>query len=116
MARKGRTTTSPLRGLLKTSLKHRDLASASLDNNDDAAAAAAADFVRGSAISMFHYVGTFAMLPAEKGGTVDTSLKVHGVAGLRVMDASVILLITAGNTQSMVCAVAERAEDMTREG
>ncbi|KAK7935360.1 oxidoreductase [Apiospora marii] len=104
--------TPPLRGLLKTPLKHRDPASASLDNGD---VAAAADYARGSAISMFHYVGTCAMLPAKRGGVVDTALKVYGVAGLRVVDASVIPLITTGNTQSMVYAIAERAADLVRE-
>jgi choline dehydrogenase-like flavoprotein len=55
------------------------------------------------------------MLPRKKGGVVDEKLKVYGVKGLRVVDASVMPLITRGNTQATVYAVAERAADLVKE-
>ncbi|KAL4877107.1 glucose-methanol-choline oxidoreductase [Aspergillus karnatakaensis] len=62
----------------------------------------------------YHYCGTAAMLPREKGGVVDSHLRVYGTQGLRVVDASVFPVIPAGNVQSSVFAVAERAADIIR--
>jgi choline dehydrogenase len=45
---------------------------------------------------------------------VDTRLRVLGVAGLRVVDASVMPTITSGNTNSPTLMIAERASDMIR--
>ncbi|WP_016817807.1 GMC family oxidoreductase [Salinispora arenicola] len=56
-----------------------------------------------------HPVGTCAM-----GRVVDAELRVFGVDGLRVVDASVIPLIIRGNTNAPVMAVAERAADLVR--
>ncbi|KAL5339976.1 alcohol oxidase [Aspergillus crustosus] len=62
----------------------------------------------------YHYCGTAAMLPRDKGGVVGTDLRVHGVKGLRVVDASVFPVIPAANIQSSVYAVAERAADVIK--
>jgi choline dehydrogenase-like flavoprotein len=51
------------------------------------------------------------MLPKEKGGVVDSKLKVYGVNSLRIVDASVFPLLPRANMQSLVYAVAERAAD-----
>lgn len=59
----------------------------------------------------YHPVGTCSMLPKEKGGVVDSKLKVYGVNNLRIVDASVFPLLPRANMQSLVYAVAERAAD-----
>ncbi|RYP76717.1 hypothetical protein DL769_003548 [Monosporascus sp. CRB-8-3] len=76
---------------------------------------AAKRYIRSRAISMWHPAGTCAMLPEEKGGVVNTELKVYGVQKLRVVDSSVVPLLPPGNLQSTVYAVAEKAADLIKE-
>jgi choline dehydrogenase len=45
---------------------------------------------------------------------VDAQLRVHGIRGLRVADASVMPRITSGNTNAPVIMIAEKASDMVR--
>ncbi|KAF2002143.1 GMC oxidoreductase [Amniculicola lignicola CBS 123094] len=71
-------------------------------------------FVRESSTSNWHSVGTCAMAPKEKGGVVDSKMRVYGVKGLRVVDASIFPLVPQSNTQSLVYMVAERAGDIIR--
>ncbi len=60
--------------------------------------------------TIFHPVGTAKMGPAtDAAAVVDARLRVHGVAGLRVADASVMPTITSGNTNSPTLMIAERA-------
>ncbi len=60
--------------------------------------------------TIFHPVGTAKMGPAaDPMAVVDARLRVHGVAGLRVVDASVMPTITSGNTSSPTLMIAERA-------
>jgi choline dehydrogenase-like flavoprotein len=49
------------------------------------------------------------------GDVVDTSLRVRGIDALRVVDASVIPIVIAGNSNIPVNAVAERAADLILE-
>jgi choline dehydrogenase len=66
------------------------------------------EFVRENCSTFFHPCGTAAMGTGED-AVVDPELRVIGVDGLRVADASVIPVIPTGNTQAAVIAVAERA-------
>lgn len=63
----------------------------------------------------YHPCGTCSMMPQEDGGVVDSELRVYGVKGLRVVDASVFPLIPRGNIQSSVYAVAEKAADIIKD-
>jgi choline dehydrogenase-like flavoprotein len=65
--------------------------------------------------SFAHPAGTAAMLPRELGGVVGSDLRVYGVEGVWVVDASVIPILPAAHTQAMVYAVAEFAADMIKE-
>ncbi|RYP76379.1 hypothetical protein DL771_001818 [Monosporascus sp. 5C6A] len=76
---------------------------------------AAKKYIRSRAISMWHPAGTCAMLPEEKGGVVNTELKVYGVQNLRIVDSSVVPLLPPGNLQSTVYAVAEKAADLIKQ-
>lgn len=55
-----------------------------------------------------HPVGTCAMMPKEHGGVVDPQLRVYGIKGLSVVDASIMPIIPATHTSSTVYAVAEK--------
>ncbi|KAK3291154.1 uncharacterized protein B0H64DRAFT_43339 [Chaetomium fimeti] len=66
--------------------------------------------------SEYHPAGTCAMMPRELGGVVDEELRVYGVEGLRVVDASVFPTLPGGNTCQSVYAVAEKAADLIRYG
>ncbi len=65
--------------------------------------------------TIFHPVGTCKMGAAgDAQAVVDSSLRVRGVAGLRIADASVMPTITSGNTNSPTLMIAERAADWLR--
>ena len=67
--------------------------------------------------TIFHPVGTAKMGPAsDPMAVVDARLRVHGVEGLRVVDASVMPAITSGNTNSPTLMIAERAAHWIRSG
>lgn len=71
-------------------------------------------YVRDTASTTYHLCGTAIMLPREKGGVVDAKLKVYGTKNLRIVDASIIPIISRGNPQFTVYAVAERAADIIK--
>jgi choline dehydrogenase-like flavoprotein len=74
-------------------------------SSDDAIAEA----IRQGAVSSWqHPTSTCSMLKRELGGVVDSKLRVHGVKGLRIVDASIFPMAVAGHTSSTVYAVAEK--------
>ncbi|GLQ28160.1 GMC family oxidoreductase [Sulfitobacter pacificus] len=66
------------------------------------------------ASTIFHPVGT-ARMGMDTRAVVDPELRVNGVTGLRVVDASVMPSITSGNTNSPTVMIAERASDLIRK-
>lgn len=66
--------------------------------------------------TIFHPVGTCRMgRPQDTSTVVDSRLRVQGVDGLRIIDASVMPTITSGNTNAPTVMIAERGSDMIRE-
>ena len=73
------------------------------------------DCVRRTAKTVFHPAGTARMGPAsDTMAVVDNELRVRGVQGLRVADASVMPRLVSGNTNAAVMMVAERASRFMR--
>jgi choline dehydrogenase len=72
------------------------------------------DWVRGGVATIFHPTGTCAM-GGDPAAACDSELRVRGVAGLRVVDASVMPATPRGNTNAPTIAVAERAADLVRD-
>jgi choline dehydrogenase len=73
-----------------------------------------ADF-RARADTVYHPTSTCIMGKDAKNSVVDARLRVHGVRGLRVVDASIFPTITSGNTNAPTVMVAEKGAEMILE-
>ncbi|THU90637.1 aryl-alcohol-oxidase from pleurotus Eryingii [Dendrothele bispora CBS 962.96] len=73
-------------------------------------------FIRNTTRSAYHVVGTASMSARnESWGVVDPDLKVKGVEGVRVVDASVLPFTPSGHTEAIVYILAEKAADLIKE-
>jgi len=70
-------------------------------------------FIRDTAESLYHPVGTCKM-GHDPMSVVNSKLQVHGIQGLRVIDASIMPNIIGGNTNAPTIAIAEKAADMIK--
>jgi choline dehydrogenase len=74
-----------------------------------------AEFVRERAETLYHPAGTCKMgSDTDEAAVVDDQLRVRGVEGLRVVDASIMPIVTNGNTNAPTIMIAERAADLIR--
>ncbi|KIJ38731.1 GMC oxidoreductase, partial [Sphaerobolus stellatus SS14] len=72
-------------------------------------------FIRNGASTTLHAVGTAAMSArGASHGVLDPDLRVKGIAGLRVVDASVMPFVISGHTQAGVYLIAERGADIIK--
>ena len=72
-----------------------------------------ADYARSALASYHHQVGTCKM-GQDEWAVVDHELKVHGIDGLRVIDASIMPSVTTGNTNAPTIMIAEKGADMVK--
>jgi choline dehydrogenase len=84
-----------------------------LDQSDDAAIL---EFCRNNGATIFHPSGTCKMgVESDSLSVLDERLRVRGVLGLRVIDASAMPTLVSGNTNAPIVMMAEKAADMIRE-
>lgn len=71
-------------------------------------------WIRGTATTLYHPAGSCKLGPRRLGGVVNDELKVYGVEGLRIVDASIIPILPASHIMTTVYAVAEKAADIIK--
>ena len=69
------------------------------------------DFARSNGQTIYHPIGTCKM-GTDPQAVVDPDLKAHGLAGLRIVDASVMPLMVSANTEAAVLMIAEKGADL----
>jgi choline dehydrogenase len=75
------------------------------------------DYIRRYGVSSYHLNGTARMGPsAERGDVVDAQLRVYGLEGLRVVDASIMPNIVSANTCASTMMIAEKAAEIILKG
>jgi choline dehydrogenase len=98
--------TPTMRAMIETEMKPGPQAATDAELIEDA---------RQRCYSIFHPVSSCRMGPDPKQAVVDHRLRVHGLAGLRIVDASVFPTVTSGNTNAPSIMVGERGADFLRE-
>jgi choline dehydrogenase len=81
---------------------------------DVASEAQFAEFARNAGTNVFHPVGTCKM-GTDPMAVVDPRLRVHGIAGLRVIDASIMPAVTTGNTNAPTIMIGEKGAQLIKE-
>ncbi|RPA84809.1 alcohol oxidase [Ascobolus immersus RN42] len=74
------------------------------------------EYVGDTIDTLYHSCCTNPMMPLQKGGVVDTELRVYGVENLRVADASIVPMLPAAHLQPTVYGIAEKLVDIIRKG
>lgn len=69
------------------------------------------DYVRANGASIFHPSSTCRM-GTDSGAVVDPRLRLHGLAGLRIADASIMPTLVSANTNAACIMIGEKAADM----
>jgi len=90
----------------------RELWSAAVADDDDAGIES---LLRSRVDTVYHPVGSCRM-GGDPLAVVDDRLRVHGIEGLRVVDASIMPSVVSGNTNAPVVAIAEKAAELIRRG
>ena len=90
-------------------LQKKDMFTEGVKTDDDIRA-----LLRARVDTVYHPVGTCKMGTGDPLAVVDPKLKVHGLEGLRIVDASVMPTLIGGNTNAPTIMVAEKAADMIR--
>ena len=90
-------------------LQQKDLFTADVNTDDDIRA-----ILRARVDHVYHPVGTCKMGVNDEMAVVDPKLKVYGISGLRVVDASVMPTLIGGNTNAPAIMIGEKAADMIR--
>ncbi|MEN8895968.1 MAG: choline dehydrogenase [Yoonia sp.] len=90
----------------KISQEHRPNSDLDMDDYD-----ATLDWARNNTASIYHPTGTCKM-GSDKMSVVDDQLRVHGIAGLRVADCSIMPEIVSGNTNAPAIMIGEKASDL----
>jgi choline dehydrogenase-like flavoprotein len=90
-------------------LQKKDMFTADVKTDDDIRAV-----LRARVDTIYHPVGTCKM-GTDPMAVVDPKLKVHGVEGLRVVDASIMPTLIGGNTNAATIMIGEKAADLIRE-
>jgi choline dehydrogenase-like flavoprotein len=91
-------------------LQKKDMFTSGIDTDDNIRA-----LLRARVDTIYHPVGTCKMGAGDPMAVVDPTLKVHGLEGLRVVDASIMPTLIGGDTNAPTIMIGEKAADMIRE-